>query len=72
MSAAEHRIVFSELVAPLTGQILYTCACKWEGRWWNEHAAATGAEPLPPQPAPPRISREELRGALYGERRRRW
>jgi hypothetical protein len=65
-----HRIVDSELVAPLTGQILYTCACNWQGRRWNEHAEVTGAAPLPPQPAPPKRSRRELHMAIYGNRHR--
>lgn len=66
----EHRIVDSELMSSLTMQVRYTCACDWYGYRWNEHAEKTGATKLPPPPQPPRLTRQELRAAIYGERRR--
>jgi hypothetical protein len=64
-----HRIAGTELVAPLTGQILYTCACGWTGRWWNGHAHDVGAKELPQAPRVT-LSRDEMRRAIYGDRRR--
>lgn len=69
--APEHRLVRAESFYNLTDSVEYECecACGWRGRWWNGHAEETGADRLPPPPPRPPVSREELRKAIYGERR---
>jgi hypothetical protein len=70
----EHRIVDSELMNSLTMQMRYTCACGWEGHStrWYDRDHGENIPPLPSTSPPPRISREELRRAIYGDRRRRY
>jgi hypothetical protein len=70
--ASEHRLIDTELVGPMTGQCVYTCACGYQGRAWRwneEHVPETGVAPIPPAPPRPPVSRDELRRAIYGDRR---
>lgn len=69
---AEHRVVRSDAQSTLSGPSeRLTCACGWEGHSTRCRDLDHGTDipPLPPTTPPPAISRDELRRAIYGERR---
>ena len=71
MEAKEHKVTDSSLMNSLTCATWLTCSCGWQGNQvnWTDRMHGTDIPPLPPAPEPPRISREELRVAIYGSRR---
>ncbi|MGH3188318.1 MAG: hypothetical protein ACRDPY_13225 [Streptosporangiaceae bacterium] len=73
----EHRVAETDVQHCLSGPSeSLACVCGWYGHrtMWNSqaHAARIPGAPVPGLPAvpePPRASRDQLRTAIYGERR---
>jgi hypothetical protein len=73
VEAKEHKVTDSSLMNSLTCATWLTCSCGWQGNRVNRTGRGHGTDipPLPTAPEPPRMSREALLIALYGESRGR-
>jgi hypothetical protein len=68
----EHRLVNMDgFGGAVNVSFQCTCSCGWVGHEtrWTEHAPDVA--PLAPAPPQPRLSRQDLRDAIYGNRRSR-